>query len=218
METKINQNQINNELSIPSHLQRVEYIQSSGTQYIDTDVKGSGSVWLFTYLKFGGSFSYGTGVNTMFLGARDSSADFGSNFGASSGQSRYVLFWNNSIYDGESSVRRIENAPVDTVNRFCITETSFLYGETALYKQNPDISQRGNIILFGVYDTNEVKPFNAWTNMEIHKYCAIYNYGICVRYYVPVYNTLTSEYGLYDMINGKFYGNDGTGAFAGGNE
>lgn len=52
---------------------------------------------------------------------------------------------------------------------------------------------RGKIYYFKFYENNEL-----------------------VRDYIPVYNTITNSAGLYDKVEGKFYGNSGTGTFTEG--
>ena len=40
--------------------------------------------------------------------------------------------------------------------------------------------------------------------------------GVIIRDFVPCKNNITDEYGLYDRVEGKFYGNEsGNGAFLG---
>lgn len=41
-------------------------------------------------------------------------------------------------------------------------------------------------------------------------------YGTVKRNFVPVYNNATGEYGLWDQVEKKFYGNAGEGSFTGG--
>ena len=74
------------------------------------------------------------------------------------------------------------------------------------------INHPSTIFLFTTGGPN----YNKQIGKERIYYFTIKDDGTLVRDFVPVLDTFDNKYGLYDIVEGKFYGNISSGTFAGG--
>jgi hypothetical protein len=184
-------------VSLPDGYTQADYIESSGTQYIDTGFKpnqNTGVTIDFQLKSVSGwqcIFGVRTGANTKSYSLWHSGSVFGfyyaivnalfSNLNGTE-RHRVVAKKNTAVADGASSV------------------------SPALSNFNADYS----MYLFAVCSDGATQS-NA--SMKLYS-CQVYDNGILVRDFVPCTNA-SGAYGLYDRVNGQFYGNAGTGAFTG---
>ena len=182
---------------LPKGYKRREYIQSSGTQYVDTGFKPNQSTQVV--------FDFEpTGNYTHLFGSRSASA--------ASDHFR-VLVENGKYrddYGSEKTTSTIsagtrhtidKNKNITTVDGQTITHASASF--TGTYP----------IALFTNNSGGKVEQIS-----EIRLYsCQIYDNGTLVRDFVPCEND-SGVIGLYDLVESKFYGNAGGGAFVAGAE
>lgn len=184
---------------LPEGYTQLNYIQSTGTQYIDTgvvpeinakitidfDVVSAGDDDVicgvispnvcvgYSSARIFGSFKNGTGssadVNTTVVGSHSAEVSNGT----------FVL-------DGTSHAFL-------AVSSYSTTRSIFLFAGS--YSDAPD----------GAYGKVKAKVFS----------CKLYDGAVAVRNYIPCKNP-SNEIGLYDLATKEFYGNAGTGAFIGG--
>lgn len=183
--------------TIPSGLVELDYIASTGTQYIDTGIKASknlkveadinittasGWVMILGDYTSGSYFSWWRKDTTMY-------AYYGSNnktLAEQTGKRKYVANNTNNVWSIDSS--NITVSP-----------------------NSSDFSKNGgNLYLFSV---NNGGNYNK-ASMKLYS-CKIYNNGTLVRDFIPI-KTTTNVYGLWDKVNKVFYPNAGTGTFTGG--
>jgi hypothetical protein len=187
-------------MSLPKGYKRLEYIQSSGTQCIDTGFKpnqNSGvSIDFQLNAVSGWQCVFGTrvGNNTRSYSLWHSGSAFGfyyssvnATFSNLAGTVRHtvVATKNTAVADGASSVS--------------LTYSNF----TASYP----------LFLFAVNSDGQTQSI---ASMKLFS-CQIYDDGTLVRDFVPCM-TDTGEIGLWDDVNFAFYGNAGTGEFIAGPE
>lgn len=182
---------------ISSGLVELEYIESTGTQYIDTGIKASktlkveadidvslasGRVMILGDYTSGSYFSWWRQNTTIY-------AYYGSNnktLAELTGKRKYISNNTNNIWS------------IDT-SQITVTPNS------------SDFSKNGNnLYLFSV---NNGGNYNK-ASMKLYS-CKIYDGNTLVRDFIPV-KTTTNIYGLWDKINKVFYKNAGTGTFTGG--
>ena len=183
--------------TISSGLVELEYIESTGTQYIDTGIKASknlkveadidvsaasGWVMILGDYTSGSYFSWWRQNTTMY-------AYYGSNnktLAELTGKRKYISNNTNNIWS------------IDT-SKITVTPNS------------SDFSKDGNnLYLFSV---NNGGNYNK-ASMKLYS-CQIYDGNTLVRDFIPV-KTTTNIYGLWDKVNKVFYKNAGTGTFTGG--
>ncbi len=193
---------------LPEEYTQVEYIESHGAEYIDTDLIPNNT----------------TGIKTKF-----SQSELGANFvsGCVSADGQ----WKNRFYPWYLSENNVYYGydgyygspfPV-TKNKIYEGTLNYNNDKKAIFEKkviatlpNDYISSGYSIYLFATNTGTSVTQF--------HIGCRIYDFKMTqdqsfVRNFVPVFNSRKNEYGLYDVVEGKFYGNSsGNGAFTGGPE
>ena len=211
------------EQSILSKYTQVEYIESTGTQYIDLNYAPKSNTKIIADLSFNGTFKpYSTyGGSSVFLGVSDSNsgASYYINFGDDSNQGNTLYIWNNKDYG-------VDNAPVqelvinDSVrtgrNTLTLDTNKFTYGTFEKNLVTKETNNTASMYIFGgntLYDANYRGAFNSY-NMKLYN-LKIYEGTNIVHDYKPCYKG--SDIGLCDTIENKYYGNSGSGTFNKGN-
>lgn len=172
----------------------LDYVKSSGTQYIDTGVIPDNNTRIVIKANLIGNVSiYGT-------------SESGKNFNMTGGGDKCYYYWNgggaspqwsylNQIhtYEQDKNVCKIDGSTVHTyTNTTWAATTSIL-----LFARNHNVN--------GPNDMGEVRIYS----------CQIYNNGTLVRDFVPCVSPL-GKVGMYDKVTKRFFGNSGTGNFIAG--
>lgn len=185
--------------SLPSGYTKLEYIESSGTQYIDTGVSSFPTQnthvtldvdWLSGLGCYFGCSQSGirwfvealqpTKIYSGYLD-EDKSADIATVIG------RYTVD-KNGVYTNVNGVK-IQHASANTT----ISRSIYL------------LATNGSSGVSGIADAARIYS------------CKIYSSSGLIRQFVPCKNS-SGEVGLYDEVNDVFYGNAGTGVFIAGPE
>jgi len=184
---------------LPEGYKEVEYIQSSGTQYIDTefvpnqdtrvviDVQATNTT---TGVFFGGR---GPGTDNSFT-LFSISGGYRTDFGATGKTVSIAL---------DPTARRIidKNKTITTVNGTTYTN------ESATFTAPTSMT---------VLAANTSGTISYQISAKLYS-CQIYDNGTLIRDFVPCINS-AGEVGLYDLVNSVFYGNSGSGVFVAGAE
>ncbi|MGN0787572.1 MAG: hypothetical protein ACI4L6_00680 [Candidatus Onthoplasma sp.] len=189
-------------VSLPEDYTQVEYIESTGTQYIDTGYIGSNNTSLeikqsFLYEQSVASYSAigsaGNNNDRIEMGYNSMNNQFWCNTGSTTSRfatgfavdmEPHVFSWDGSGYFAIDDYVAFAKNTISTAFE-CTTS---LY----LFKDN----QR-----MGYYCP--VKTY----------YCKIWDNGTLVRNMIPCYRNSDNKVGMYDMVNNVFYTNAGTGEF-----
>ena len=191
---------------IPSDYQEVEYIESTGTQYIDSNyISNSKTTAILTYAITGPT----SGGDEMFFGATNSV-----------GSSYLEAYVNHRWYAALGGGRY----------RYVLTGKGVGTNKKYVAQINKDaLVVDGNIknSTEQISDANIPIYIFAWNNngnvQYKHSHMRLYNLIFKeneeeVRNYIPCYHINSNETGLYDVINGNFYNNLGTDEFNKGND
>ena len=198
---------INFSSRIPSAYQEVEYLKSSGTQYINTGVIPT----VDTGVKVRGHFTSVQNENNIILGASDQTAFANGKpysvdpfpdkvyfpFGGFVGNSTDTLTITqiaNTQYEYTLNYMDSGKASVDTLQMTLPTRTSMT--SKALY-------------LFCL-NGNGTAGYYSHFALE---YLQITQGESVIHDYVPCYRKADNVAGLYDLVTGTFYTNAGTGSF-----
>lgn len=183
-------------VALPSGYTQIAYLQSTGTQYIDSGVKGDSDVRVtadFEITAFGSGTTFifgaqGTDSIRYTLGMTSAGA-FRSDFGTAmtSGSAASL----NTRYSAD------KNGNVCTIGGQTLTSAAATFTGTT------------NIYLFG-------RSYSSVSCSKIKMYrCKMYKAGTLIRDFVPCKNP-DGVAGLYDIVNGTFYTNQGSGTFTAG--
>ena len=186
---------------LPFGYTKLAYIQSSGTQYIDTGFKPNQNTTIaaeFVVLDASndGAYLYGGGTGTARLEAYPWDGKLEFNYGSAMpfvgtvyANKRFYICQDKTKY----TLSYFDGSGEWTGNH---AEQSFTSAYTlAIFALN-----RGTV----AYPTAGMKLYS----------CQIYDNGTLVRDFVPCINA-SGEIGLFDLVNRQFYGNAGTGVFTG---
>lgn len=181
---------------LPSGYTQLEYIESTGEQYIDTGVVAN------TLTSVAMNFEW-LGNNTAWMtvfGSYDNGNYFSlwhqntSDFKAYMGTSNYA------ITDSSKNISLELSA-----TKFKINSTERTFSTT--------IAASSNLYLFHISNGQDSYPKGV---MRLSS-CIIYNGDTPIRIFISAKNA-SGTVGLYDMVNDTFYGNSGTGTFVAGPE
>ena len=185
--------------NLPNGYTQVEYIKATGVQYINTGVLATATTEVDIQYSYETSEIYGmhflstVGFYTPF--PKPSANHFFSNrLGNENGLN--IIPEVGHIY----TVRAYTN---NTVVIDGVTYTGFTCG--AITTTTP-------LYMFA-YAGNPGSGRHSGTG-NIY-YCKIYNNGVLVRDFIPCISD-TNAIGMYDLVENKFYGNNGTGTFVAG--
>ena len=179
---------------LPSGFTKLAYIQSSGTQYVDTGVVATAN----TAIHF--NFS------DLVLPKAGDHALLGSAWGLLS-----LLYSSTSAVKWYSSGMATASVSTTSINSVILTPTSMEANGTSYTVSAPSSYPSTKIYLLNTGDNG---AGTSWLGRcKIHA-LQIYDNGTLVRDYIPCINA-SGEVGLYDLVGKQFYGNVGTGTFTG---
>ena len=187
--------------TLPSGYTSVDYIESSGTQYIDTGYKHNTSKTSYELnisidtlsnpfnTLFGARTTYNNS-DAYYLGVKN---DY-STFGCIGGNHQNSIGWNVSVGTKYNIIYNATGLIVD--------------GTTYSMPSQSNTTCSYNDCIFALNEAGTIKE-------QIK--CKLYSFvikedGKLVRYFVPCLNS-NNEVGLYDLVNDTFYTNQGTGVF-----
>ena len=207
---------------IPDEYQEVEYIESTGTQYIDTKFSPNNSSGLYLYVNYTVQPKKANKLYGVYYS--NSTRWYGAN--PSDNGTKWSWGWGN----------------------WSETSSTFSTGDWKIYV-NYDQDRKVTLLHNGVFNTIKTLPtvsfgndrtaylfaINSAVEGTVHKSsfrlkeCKIYDNGTLVRDFVPCYaktsvtnvegTTCTAgTLGLYDKVNNKFYTNKGSGTFIKGSD
>jgi hypothetical protein len=186
---------------LPDEYQEVEYIQSTGTQYINTNYKITlNTEFVVDGMIIGGEYfaiagKYGYYISGIF--------GHGSTL-------KICARWRN----GSSS-----NITVTTSEDVGENRHTFKINKTAFYMDNVNVGNFNSTYNFSA--TDDIYIFGLGeASMSVGRLYSmtISDNGVLVRKLIPCYRKSDNEIGLYDLINNVFYANAGTGTFIMGTE
>lgn len=187
-------------MRLPNGYTELEYIQSTGTQYIDTGFKANNN----THVLMDSEFLETPSSNTALFGARTSANNknyamlFIPSYFRSDYNTSYTQTWSIS-----AKIRRIYDK-----NK----QTTRIDGDNQSYS-NVKFQTDYNLTLFAINAAGTVLWF---ASMRLFS-CKIYDNGTLIRDFIPCKNA-AGVIGLYDLVNSKFYANAGKGVFTAGQE
>ena len=184
-------------MALPSGYTKLDYIESSGTQYINTGFKPNQNTRVLMDVEvlgttqcapFGARVSQSGTTYTLFLmTATTGRTDYGT--------SKQTMTFSSIL--GRYTIDANKN--VVNVNGVSITHTASTF------------SVDHNIFLLAVNTAGKASNF---AKVKLYS-CKIYDNGTLVRDFIPCKNA-SGTIGLWDNVNSVFYANAGTGTFSTG--
>lgn len=191
---------------LPVEYQEVEYIESTGTQYIDTGFipnQDTRTVIVCSATQY-------LGRNTALFGSRNTfqSKNYSIVFGSGDGTP-----YNNVLYSGYDigNVSKPSNAlSSNTIYTIDKNKNKTYVNNSQMYSQvYNNFTSPYTMFLFAVHQSSS-DLFVGY--LRIYS-CKIYDNGTLVRNFIPCYRKSDNVAGLYDKVTNTFYINSGTGEF-----
>ena len=194
-------------VKLPDGYTQVEYLESTGTQYVVTDFVPNQDTKLVMVTMPSTVVNAASSNGFIPYGAGNSSTD-----GAFE-----CYTWNSNHecnYDGQRGTLSTATANVlvsiyHNKNQFTLSDaTGAVMSKT--YTYNAFTSPRA----LALFAANRASPIKGKQKIYL---CLLFDNNTLVRFYIPCINA-AGEAGLYDLVGGKFYGNAGSGVFVTGPE
>lgn len=199
---------------VPSIYQQVEYIESSGTQYIDTNFKGNQDTKITCESVISDEFK--SGYYQGLFGATDVNVSTELNRNvihmhrASASNLIIMAAYGNKIkiigFSGDITKKHIYELDKNIYK----VDNEIIYSypmQTFMCTQNINIFR----------DNNSYTQDKRYCNMKLYSF-KIYDNESLIRNFIPCYRNTDNIIGLYDTVEGKFYTNQGSGIFGYGME
>ena len=186
-------------ISLPSGYTKLAYIQSTGTQWVDTGFKPNQN----TRIKMDCNVIGFNSMDAFLFGARIASGNTAFCLAADDANTRWFALYGNAVQNptgtctGKHSIDFNQNVLTLDGKKSTFAKTTF--------------QSSYNLLLFATITNGNVDSQRG--KMAIYS-CQIYDNGTLVRDFVPCING-SGEVGLYDLVGKQFYGNAGTGVFTG---
>ena len=187
---------------LPSGYTELEYIQSSGTQYINTGFNPNQDTKIVISVAFLGS------VGENVLGSRNSSSDGTNRFGiiTFSSSSKIGSFFGSTATQAISLDSSVHNY---TLSKAGLSVDGTSYG--GAYGANFSCTYPITLFAWNNGSNGIVKNSSKIIS------CKIFSGEVLARDFIPCKNP-SGVIGLYDTVNSQFYSNAGTGIFIAGPE
>lgn len=194
------------ERTLPEGYTELEYIESTGTQYIDTNVILSNNNF---EIKVDFEFTEYTSQEQAITSIWTSTYGYWNLFLANDKKISLYLQGHNKI-NQEIQINKKYNIDVKRVSNDWI----FSLDNTSLTKSyTPSSINETTLKIFTRGDT----PSTSYSNSHLKIYSfKVYNNNILIRNMIPTQRNSDSVLGMYDIVNNVFYTNSGTGTFIAG--
>lgn len=184
--------------NLPTGYTELSYIESSGSQYINTDYKPNHKTRVVMDLQMQGLI----GTISPFGVRKTLAAD---------SQDAYTLFiLNQTTLRSDWFGSSVSATPSDLTKRTTIDRNRNICTAWNTTLTNTEAEGESTLPLF-LFGSNDNGTAAYQSSMRLYS-CKIYEDGILVRDFVPA-KTDTGNIGLYDLVYKTFYKNSGTGAF-----
>ena len=200
---------------LPSEYQEVEYIQGTGTQYINTQYKPNQTTKTEVSVET-------INLNTTFVpfGTR-ANAQLDYVLGINFNSQNYIQYNTNTpIYSTQSSTPLLNTKFVASLSKeegkitYIDTSTETTVSIVMTPTATSSFTCTTNLYL-GCLNNNGNTQYLS-PSYKIY-YCKIWENGTLIKNLVPCYRKTDNEIGLYDLVNDSFFTNAGTGTFIKGN-
>lgn len=191
-------------MALPSGYTKLEYIQSSGTQYIDTGFKPNQNTSIICDFQIVST----SGWNTVFGSWTRSGNTYVRAF-------TFLVNSDGQFRDSYGSIHTLLPTSLARNERYVVNKQKNVctVGGETVTATTSTFSCSYNLYLFSGNTGGSASEQSA---AKIYS-CKIYDNGTLVRDFIPCKNA-SGTVGLWDDVNSKFYSNAGTGTFTAGPE
>lgn len=190
---------------LPSTFQEVEYIETLGSQYIDVNYIPNNNTRVI--VKFRTPPSIPTSSSTTLFYSGSGSAFYGFALASTTISGKFKVFFRAGVYNGYY---------LETLKDYILD-----YNKSDFYLDNVLLHSFDSTLIFTApfslpffaqyYQSTRAINYSP-SGTRIY-YIKIYDNGVLIRDLIPCYRKSDNKAGVYDILNGVFYGNLGSGDF-----
>lgn len=189
---------VRKDVKLPDGYAMLSYIEGTGTQYIDTGFKPNENTRLVLDIDIGTQSSYPMAL----LGSRN---------GDTNSNASFVIFIMTASQFRTDFGSSTANANISTSGRFLIDKNKSTCNINGTLYENTNTTFQSDYTL-SILTENDPSGYDTRiTKGKIYS-CQIYDNDILIRDYIPCLNP-SNIAGLYDLVNGVFYGDSAGGTF-----
>lgn len=181
-------------MALPSDYTRLNYIQSSGSQYINTGITPTANTRVVMDFQL---TTADTGNRALF---------------AVAGQFSFRWYGSSSVFRSNGSDSKDFSNTISGTDRHTVDKTATTCTLDGTYSVTNSAGSVSNPLYLLAQNTGS--GVSNYASAKLYS-CKIYENGSLVRDFVPCTNA-SGTVGLYDMANGAFYSNAGSGTFTSG--
>lgn len=200
---------------VPHAYTQLSHLESTGTQYIDTGLKGS--LDIAVELKYRATTPATNNILNIFGDITTSTSALSCNTGYGGAPAQPT-----SRFGNKSTGAIVQNLVVNTdytittnKNTYTIKREDGSVAYTYSYNTTTAFTTTNNLWMFACNNGNSTSTYTGGSKFY---YCKIWDNNVLVRNFIPVVRKIDNVAGMYDTVDGKFYTNAGTGSFIVGNE
>lgn len=203
---------------LPRAYQRVEFIQTTGTQYIDTGVKFDFDYTLKARIEFTGTLGDETLMGVRLYEEIYAGYNWKWEHGGINGSTYWQIAFASNWYNVSSPATAL-NTKYDIESKLSVgSQYLKVNGSTVISQTNSDSSnlayaKQHNWFIFARSGQNGPGTASNFFKGKLYSFTLTKN-DVVVRDYIPCYRKSDGEVGLYDLITRTFYTNQGTGSFS----
>ncbi len=204
---------------LPETYREIDYIESSGTQYIDTGYLPNPTTRMEASLMFVGASADRTATQpgAAFWGCAEAGATFSVNFGALNDQDDHVFTWLDKAYADGATAYILNIKGLRSARRTFTVDAATgktTYGTATLNAAKKKTNHmKYALCLFGSRGADgTVKPFTYY-KMRVYGW-KIWDGDVLRHDFVPCYRVFDHRVGLLDKVSGRFHENAGKGTFS----
>ena len=193
---------------VPSEYKSVEYIESTGTQYIDIGIKANQKTGFDIVYYTNNELSGSTGYGSIF-GARQGSASREYQLSTySAGNAAGIFRYGTQTFNDPGIQKQVKQKI--SVRNGVITSTGGV--KTTLNAQTFDTPV--NLSLFALHQN---QTYIQHGSVRIYEF-KLYDGDSLIAHMIPCYRISDSVIGMYDLVRKSFFTNGGSGTFTKGND
>lgn len=196
---------------LPKEYQEVEYIESTGTQYIDTGIT---KIFNCEIELIAQQTELLSGFSTL-LGANVSSSTFKVVFGYGSNS----RFYSQSPNSGNDFIQSdVQQDILKHTFKYIATTNNVELLIDSISNSNNYITSTDTTVPLYLFARNKISEVSNYSKQKVFMLSFKDNNGKYIKKFIPCYRKSDNEIGLYDLVENKFYTNQGAGTFLKGKD
>lgn len=206
-----------NKKGVPMEYQEVEYIKSSGSQYIQTDIIPTDNMGIYAKV-----LSTNISNDLIYFGSKDST---NSRFWIGNASSKLYFGWNTVTID--SNRPAISNEDINEIKMNYLNDRKQILNNQEIASNIETLAS--NTYPLTIFAGNASGTILYKSSISLYAFIVSENNNKIRNQFIPCYSKTTvtdvngnecssGTIGLYDVVEGKFYTNQGTGTFIKGPE